>query len=126
MLYWLSCPTAEPIGFLSISSIGTIRMSPFCAFDVTAMYPLRCASCTAYFNLYVIFIKLPVLSIASARPLCYRLLAVVAFSFPPARAERDVSLFGCLTHFTYSIRLRKSRGLWNNRIPWSHRKVHFK
>ena len=84
MLYRLSCPTAEPIGFLSISNIGTIRMLPFCAFDVIAVYPLRCASCTAYFNLYVIFISLPILSIASARPLCYRLLAVVAFPLSPS------------------------------------------
>ena len=101
-LYRLSCPTTEPIGFMSISIIGTIRISPFCAFDVTAMYPLRCASCTAYFNLYVIFISLPVLSIASARPLCYRLLAALAFSFPPAPPSRK----GCFPFGPYEHRVR--------------------
>lgn len=102
MLYRLSCPTADPIGFLSISSIGTIRISPFCAFDVTAAYPLRCASCTAYFNLYVIFILLPILSIASARPLCYRLKAAVAFPLPPAPPRRK----GCFPFGPYEPRVR--------------------
>lgn len=111
MLYRLSCPTAEPIGFMRISIIGTIRMSPFCAFDVTAMYPIRCASCAAYFNLYVIFISLPVLSSASARPLCYRLLAVVAFfALAPLAEPKGMFPFRSLRTpgemFPFSVALR--------------------